>query len=146
MACPVSDSPCTSAAAIGRRTKARRLAGITRRWLTCFPRSMLARLFLELSTERAGEIDILAGLPDDKRIGVGVVNPKSPIVEAPDLLDARIRRAINTFGADRVSCLHRTVAFATFADNPVSSAAIAEAKLRAIVEARDRIAATISIL
>ena len=35
-------------------------------------------LFLELSTERAGEIDVLAGLPDDKRIGVGIVNPKSP--------------------------------------------------------------------
>ncbi len=102
-------------------------------------------LFLELSTERAGEIDILAGLPDDKRIGVGVVNPKSPIVEAPDLLDARIRRAINIFGSDRV-LLTPDCGFATFADNPVSSAEIAEVKLRAIVDARDRIAATISVV
>ena len=102
-------------------------------------------LFLELSTERAGEIDILAGLPDDKRIGVGVVNPKSPIVEAPDLLDARIRRAIDTFGADRI-LLTPDCGFATFADNPVSSAEIAEVKLRAIVDARDRIAATISVV
>ena len=94
-------------------------------------------LFLELSTERAGEIDILAGLPDDKRIGVGVVNPKSPIVEDDALLDARIHRAMNIFGESRI-LLTPDCGFATFADNPVSSAGIAEAKLRAIVQARDR--------
>ena len=96
-------------------------------------------LFLELSTERAGEIDILAGLPDDKHIGVGIVNPKSPIVEEPDLLDTRIRRAIDVFGAHRV-LLTPDCGFATFADNPVSSAAIAESKLQAITEARNRVA------
>ena len=96
-------------------------------------------LFLELSTERAGEIDVLAGLPDDKRIGVGIVNPKSPIVEDSAMLDARIRRAMSIFGSDRI-LLTPDCGFATFADNPVSSAAIAEAKLRAIVEARDRVA------
>ncbi len=101
-------------------------------------------LFLELSTERAGEIDILAGLPDDKRIGVGIVNPKSPIVEDADLLDARIRRAIDVFGAHRV-LLTPDCGFATFADNPVSSAAIAEAKLNAITEARNRIAASVRL-
>ncbi len=95
-------------------------------------------LFLELSTERAGEIDVLAGLPDDKRIGVGIVNPKSPLVEEADLLDARIRRAIDVFGAHRI-LLTPDCGFATFADNPVSSAVIAEAKLQAIVEARNRV-------
>ena len=99
-------------------------------------------LFLELSTERAGEIDVLAGLPDDKRIGVGIVNPKSPHVEDADLLDARIRRAVDVFGSHRV-LLTPDCGFATFADNPVSSAAIAEAKLRAIVESRNRVAPTV---
>ena len=99
-------------------------------------------LFLELSTERAGEIDVLANLPDDKRIGVGIVNPKSPVVEEADLLDDRIRRAINVFGAHRV-LLTPDCGFATFADNPVSSAAIAEAKLQAIVDSRNRVALTI---
>ncbi len=96
-------------------------------------------LFLELSTERAGEIDVLSGLPADKRIGVGIVNPKSPHVEEPDLLDARIRRAIDIFGEHRV-LFTPDCGFATFADNPVSSAAIAEAKLQAIVASRNRIA------
>jgi len=99
-------------------------------------------LFLELSTERAGEIDVLANLPDDKRIGVGIVNPKSPHIEGADLLDARIRRAIDVFGAHRV-LLTPDCGFATFADNPVSSAAIAEAKLRAIVESHNRVALTV---
>lgn len=99
-------------------------------------------LFLELSTERAGEIDVLANLPDDKRIGVGIVNPKSPVVEDADLLDARIRRAIDVFGAHRI-LLTPDCGFATFADNPVSSAAIAEAKLQAIVESRNRVAPAI---
>ena len=99
-------------------------------------------LFLELSTERAGEIDVLAGLPDDKRIGVGIVNPKSPHVEDADLLDARIRRAIDVFGSHRV-LLTPDCGFATFADNPVSSAAIAEAKLHAIVDSRNRVAPTV---
>ena len=75
--------------------------------------------------------------PDDKRIGVGVVNPKSPIVEDDALLDARIHRAMNIFGESRI-LLTPDCGFATFADNPVSSAGIAEAKLRAIVQARDR--------
>jgi hypothetical protein len=29
-------------------------------------------LTLELRTPRAGELDVLAGLPDDRRVGVGV--------------------------------------------------------------------------
>ena len=99
-------------------------------------------LFLELGTERAGEIDVLAGLPDDKRIGVGIVNPKSPDVEDAALLDARIRRAIDTFGEERV-LLTPDCGFATFADNPVSSAAIAEAKLHAIVASRNRISLSV---
>ncbi len=100
-------------------------------------------LFLELSTERAGEIDVLAGLRDDKRIGVGIVNPKLPSVEGADVLEARIQRAITVFGADRV-LLTPDCGFATFADNPVSSATTAEAKLRVIVEARDRVAHILS--
>ena len=34
-------------------------------------------LFLEMATPRAGDAAVLRGLPDDRRIGVGVVNPKT---------------------------------------------------------------------
>ena len=95
-------------------------------------------LVLELCTPRAGELDLLADLPPQQRIGVGVVNPKTDRAEEVDQLEARIRQALDLFGPDRI-LLNPDCGFATFADNPVSSAAIAERKLAAIVEARDRV-------
>ena len=80
---------------------------------------------------------MLRGLPDDKRLGVGVVNQKLDAVEDGEAIRRRIGRAVDLFGRERV-LLTPDCGFATFADNPVASAAIAEAKLRSIAEARDR--------
>jgi len=93
-------------------------------------------VFLELCTPRAGEMELLRELPEEKRIGVGVVNPKDPAVDDPAELRERIARAVNLFGEERV-LLTPDCGFATFADNPVASARTAEAKLAAIVAARD---------
>ncbi len=93
-------------------------------------------VFLELCTPRAGEMELLRDFPDDKRIGVGVVNPKDPAVESVEAIAERIARAVNLFGEERV-LLTPDCGFATFADNPVAAAGAAEAKLAAIVEARD---------
>jgi 5-methyltetrahydropteroyltriglutamate--homocysteine methyltransferase len=79
---------------------------------------------------------VLKDLPRDFRIGVGVVNQKKPAVEAVEEIVARGRDAIRVFGADRV-LLTPDCGFATFADNPVSSAVIAEQKLRSIVQASE---------
>lgn len=91
-------------------------------------------LFLELCTPRAGEMDVLKTLPRRQRIGVGVVNQKHPRIETVEEIVARGREAIRLFGAERV-LLTPDCGFATFADNPVSSAVIAEQKLRAIAQA-----------
>jgi 5-methyltetrahydropteroyltriglutamate--homocysteine methyltransferase len=88
-------------------------------------------LFLELCTPRAGEIEVLGSLPDDLRIGVGVVNQKHERIETAAEVAARVQRAISVFGRDRV-LLTPDCGFATFADNPVTSATIAEAKLRVV--------------
>lgn len=90
--------------------------------------------FLELCTPRAGEMEVLKKLPEDCRIGVGVVNQKSPTVEPVDAIVARAQHAIDLFGVHRV-LLNPDCGFATFADNPVSSASIAEQKLAAMVTA-----------
>lgn len=90
--------------------------------------------FLELCTPRAGEWERLRDLPDDARIGVGVVNQKSEQIESVEEIRGRITKAIQLFGPERV-LLNPDCGFATFADNPVSSAAIAEAKLANIVRA-----------
>ena len=93
-------------------------------------------LFLELCTHRAGEMDVLKDLPDDKRLGVGVVNQKLDRVESVEEITAKAARAVQLFGRDRV-LLVTDCGFATFADNPVASAKVAEAKLHAMAQARD---------
>ena len=57
-------------------------------------------------------------------------------VESVDEIVARARRAIHLFGAGRV-LLTPDCGFATFADNPVASAQVAEAKLLAISRAAE---------
>ena len=115
------------------------LAGGYQPLMEVLGRVEVGALFLELATPRAGDAAVLQGIPDDKRIGVGVVNPKRSEVEPADVVRQRIGRAIDLFGRERV-LLTPDCGFATFADNPVASASAAEAKLKAIAEARDTIA------
>ena len=78
-------------------------------------------------------MEALRRLPDDRRIGVGVVNQKLAVIEG-EKRSARIERAAGLLGADRL-LLHPDCGFATFADNPIASARVAEAKLAAIAGA-----------
>jgi 5-methyltetrahydropteroyltriglutamate--homocysteine methyltransferase len=112
------------------------LAGDYRPLVSLLSSLDVGTLFLELCTPRAGELAVLADLPRDVRIGVGVVNQKHDRVETVEEIAERARRAVKLFGADRV-LLTPDCGFATFADNPVSSASLAEAKLLAIVEAAE---------
>lgn len=110
------------------------LAGDYRPLVPTLAEIRVGTYFLELCTPRAGEMDVLKDLPRDRRIGVGVVNQKHDRVEPPEEIVERGRRAIALFGADRV-LLNSDCGFATFADNPIASAAIAEAKLSAMARA-----------
>jgi 5-methyltetrahydropteroyltriglutamate--homocysteine methyltransferase len=110
------------------------LAGDYRPLVPFLADAPVGTLFLELATPRAGEMEVLAGLPRSLRVGVGVVNQKHDRVESSDEIAARARRAVQIFGAERV-LLTPDCGFATFADNPLATAAVAEAKLRALVEA-----------
>ena len=92
---------------------------------------------LEMCTPRAGEMELLRQLPDDARIGVGVVNQKCAHTEAAADIEGKIKEALNLFGRERV-LLHPDCGFATFADNPICGMASAEEKLAAIVAAAER--------
>lgn len=91
--------------------------------------------FLEMCTPRAGELEILADLPADRRVGIGVVNQKLDAIEPTDEIRKRIETAIALFGGDRLM-LTPDCGFSTFADNPIASAEIAAAKLAAIAQVR----------
>lgn len=92
---------------------------------------------LEAATPRAGDMAVLKGLPGDARVGVGVVNQKRHDVEAQEDIAARIGKAIDLFGRERV-LLHPDCGFATFADNPICCSGAAQDKLAAIVAAARR--------
>ena len=81
---------------------------------------------------------LLQQLPADARIGVGVVNQKTQSIEPVEEIAARIERAVSLVGAERL-LLHPDCGFATFADNPICSMQVAEAKLAAIVQAVQRV-------
>jgi 5-methyltetrahydropteroyltriglutamate--homocysteine methyltransferase len=94
----------------------------------------IGTFFLESATPRAGDLAPLSDLPIGCRIGVGVVNQKLDYVESLDEVLARAESAIRMFGANRV-LLNPDCGFATFADNPIASADVAEQKLATIVRA-----------
>jgi 5-methyltetrahydropteroyltriglutamate--homocysteine methyltransferase len=116
------------------RDEAAALSGDYRPLVSLFQRLSVGTLLLEMATPRAGDITVLKDLPAAVRLGVGVVNQKQEDVEPVAEIIARARRAIALVGPERV-LLTPDCGFATFADNPVASARVAEAKLRAIVEA-----------
>ena len=69
---------------------------------------------------------------------MGVVNQKIQEVESEEDVLRRAVAAIELFGAERV-LLTPDCGFATYSDNPVSSAQLAERKLLAITHAVSRL-------
>ena len=122
------------------RDESAALSGDYHPLLDFLERVQVGTLFLELSTPRAGEAAVLRSLPDDKRIAIGVVNQKLDAVESPEDIRRSIALGIDLFGRERL-LLTPDCGFATFADNPVASANTAEAKLRAIAQARELVPA-----
>ena len=112
------------------------LRGDYRPLLRFLSRLHVGTLFLECCTTRAGELSVLADLPNEFRVGVGMVNQKSAEVESVDEIIARATTAIELFGVDRV-LLNPDCGFATFADNPITQAEIAEAKLSSLTKAAE---------
>ncbi|HEY9715863.1 MAG TPA: vitamin-B12 independent methionine synthase [Trichormus sp.] len=110
------------------------LAGDYRALLPVLTDVNVGMLFLEFCTPRAGELKVIADIPASKRIGIGVVNPKRAEVEAIEAIAQRIEQATALVSPDRL-VFTPDCGFATFADNPVASATIAEAKLKAVSEA-----------
>jgi 5-methyltetrahydropteroyltriglutamate--homocysteine methyltransferase len=123
------------------RDESAALAGDYAPLVPLFSSIPIGTLFLELCTHRAGEIEVLGALPEELRIGVGVVDQKSDRVESPEEIILRAERAISLFGPNRV-LLNPDCGFATFAHSPISAFEVATAKLSALTQAsrilRDR--------
>ena len=99
-----------------------------------FSKMKIQQFVLEYATDRAGSLDVLQYLPEDKEIGLGVVNPRTEDIESAAFIQSKVRELLK-YRDPRTVFLNPDCGFGTFADRPVNSAAIAAKKLRAIADA-----------
>ena len=92
------------------------------------------QLVLEYATPRAGELEAYPPQGRVKELGLGVVNPRSDEVEAPEYVVARVEEALKRFQPEQVY-LNPDCGFGTFAERPMNPPDIATQKLKVISEA-----------
>ena len=101
-----------------------------------FSQMNVNQFVLEYATERAGSIEVLSELPDDKEIGLGVVDPRTEEVESVDFILDKVRLLLKHRKPEQVY-LNPDCGFGTFADRPVNTTDIATQKLQAIHKAAE---------
>jgi 5-methyltetrahydropteroyltriglutamate--homocysteine methyltransferase len=89
--------------------------------------------FLEFDSPRAGPLDALRLMPDDKTVVLGLVTTKSPELEDREMLSQRVKEASAYISMDRL-CLSPQCGFSGNVGNTVMSADQQFAKLRLVVE------------
>ena len=98
-----------------------------------FSRLAVDAFFLELDTPRAGGVSPIRFVPAPKRVVLGLVSTKSPVLEDADALRRRIDEAARHVPVERL-CVSPQCGFAsTAAGNPLTEADQI-AKLRLVVE------------
>ncbi|HTM26669.1 MAG TPA: cobalamin-independent methionine synthase II family protein [Vicinamibacterales bacterium] len=90
----------------------------------------VAQLVLEYATERAGDLMPFGG----KELGLGVVNPRADAVESAAAIRMAVEDALRFYAPGQIF-LNPDCGFGTFSSRPMSSWAIAAAKVGAMVAA-----------
>ena len=98
-------------------------------------------LALEFSTPRAGELSAL--LKDERirqkiRLGLGVINPRFDQIEDAEKIYQRAKEALTYLPPERL-WLNPDCGFATFSNRPVNEYDHIQAKVGAMIEARNRL-------
>ena len=88
-------------------------------------------LVLEFKRWGIEQAAYLKDVPDSVRIGVGVIDIKSNIVETPDEIASDIEAAARSLGVDRIACVHPDCGFWMLQRN------VADRKIEALVKGRD---------
>jgi 5-methyltetrahydropteroyltriglutamate--homocysteine methyltransferase len=95
------------------------------------------QLVLEFATPRAGELAALLGVREivnDKELGLGVVNPRTPETESVAAIVERVTEALQYLPPERIF-LNPDCGFGTFSSRPMNSVKVATRKLEALVQA-----------
>ena len=96
----------------------------------CLDRLNVTQLVLEYATDRAGGVIGFAG----KELGLGVVNPRTDTIESVESIRSAVEQALACYPARGVF-LNPDCGFGTFSNRPMSSEAVAAAKVAAMVAA-----------
>lgn len=89
--------------------------------------------FLEFDSPRAGPVDALRFMPEDKTVVLGLVTTKSPELEEREMLRSRVKEASAYVSMDRL-CLSPQCGFSGNVGNTVMTAEEQFAKLKLVVE------------
>jgi 5-methyltetrahydropteroyltriglutamate--homocysteine methyltransferase len=95
------------------------------------------QLVLEFATPRAGELAALLGsreIINEKELGLGVVNPRTPETEPVAAIVERVREALQYLPPGRIF-LNPDCGFGTFSSRPMNSVKAATGKLEALAQA-----------
>ena len=95
------------------------------------------QLVLEFATPRAGELAALLGareIVDEKELGLGVVNPRTPETEPVAAIVERVKEALQYLPPERIF-LNPDCGFGTFSSRPMNSVTVAIRKLEALAQA-----------
>ena len=95
------------------------------------------QLVLEFATPRAGELAALLGVREivnEKELGLGVVNPRTPETEPVRAIVERVKEALQYLPAERIF-LNPDCGFGTFSSRPMNSVEVAIRKLEALAQA-----------
>jgi 5-methyltetrahydropteroyltriglutamate--homocysteine methyltransferase len=89
-------------------------------------------LVLEFARRGFSELEVLRGVKESIRLGIGVIDIKDNVVESVDAVAGRIEQAVRLLGIDRVAYAHPDCGFWML---PRS---VADRKMQALVEGRDK--------
>lgn len=114
------------------------LAGAYDPLVPYFSRMNVQQFVLEYATDRAGSTDILARLPADKEIGLGVCNPRTQEIESMEFILAKVKSLLKSRTPSQIF-LNPDCGFGTFAARPINSEQVALTKLQTVVNAATKL-------
>ena len=97
---------------------------------------------LEFATPRAGALASVSTMLKGKELGLGVVNPRTAVVESPEQIVSRAKEALRYVEPDHLF-LNPDCGFGTFAQRPLNTPEIATKKLEAISRAATMLRAAV---
>lgn len=106
--------------------------------LPALERMKIDQYVLEYATPRAGDIDIVGRALNDKELGLGVVNPRTDLVEPIEFIVSKAENALEYYRPDQLF-LNTDCGFGCFASRSVNIEDVAYKKLCAITGAANRL-------